>query len=84
MLDWQQSTADALVSLARRDGGAESDATTRRNLTTIVVHLSEDGPAVLQGSGVISAEKAERLACDGRFLFLKPARRRPHALPARS
>jgi hypothetical protein len=69
VLEWQQSTADALVTLARRDG---SDGGVRRSSTTTIVHLSEGGPAMLEGAGPISAETAERLTCDSRILFIKP------------
>jgi hypothetical protein len=69
-LDWQQYTADALVSLARRDS---TDGVTRRRPATMVVHLSEDGtPPMLEGSGPISIETAERHTCDSRRLFIKP------------
>ncbi len=41
--------------------------------TTLIVHLSEDGtPPLLEGSGPISVETAERLCCDARRLTIKP------------
>jgi hypothetical protein len=66
---WQQSTADALVSLARHgraDGGG-----VRRSPATLIVHLPDDAPPFLEGGGPISAETAERLACDARRLTIK-------------
>ena len=68
-LEWQQYTADALASLARC-GGTESDI--RRSPTTLIVHLSDDAPPLLEGAGPISPETAERLACDARRLTIKP------------
>ena len=67
VLDWQQSTADALVTLATRPaiGGV------RRSPTTVIVHLSDDEPPFLEGAGPISPETAERLACDARRLTIK-------------
>jgi hypothetical protein len=38
VLDWQQSTADALVTLARQP----SDGAIRRSPTTVIVHVSDD------------------------------------------
>jgi hypothetical protein len=66
-LDWQQSTADALVTLARQpaDGGV------RHSATTLVVHVSDDAPPFLEGGGTISVETAERLACDARRLTIR-------------
>ena len=69
VLDWQQSTADALVTLARHDS---PDAATRRSPATVIVHLSEDTPAMLEGSGTISDATAERLTCGARIRFIKP------------
>jgi 5-methylcytosine-specific restriction endonuclease McrA len=71
-LDWQQSAADALVTLARQDGG---DGGVRRSATTLIVHLSDDQPPHLEGSGPISTETAERLCCDARRLTIKPSAR---------
>ena len=64
-LEWQQSAADALVTLARHGGGV------RRSPTTLIVHLSDDQPPLLEGAGPISAETAERLTCDARRLTIK-------------
>jgi hypothetical protein len=70
VLDWQQSAADALVTLARQYGGADGDA--RRSPTTVIVHISDEGPPLLEGAGPLSPETAERLACDARRLTIKP------------
>jgi hypothetical protein len=71
VLDWQQSAADALVTLAQRgaDGGI------KRSATTLIVHVSDDGPPMLEGAGPLSPETAERLACDARRLTIKPVGR---------
>ncbi len=69
ILDWQQSAADALVTLARQSGG---DGVVKRSPTTLIVHISEDGPPLLEGAGPLSPETAERLACDARRLAIKP------------
>jgi hypothetical protein len=70
ILDWQQSAADALVSLAANGGTGSGGA--RRSPTTLIVHMSEDGgPALLEGAGPISPETAERLTCDARRLVIK-------------
>ena len=69
VLEWQQSTADALVTLARQSGD-DSDGV-RRSPTTLIVHLSDDEPPMLEGAGPISPETAARLACDARRLTLK-------------
>jgi hypothetical protein len=66
LLDWQQSTADALVTLARQSG----DGGIRRSPTTLIVHVSDDAPPLLEGAGPISPETAERLACDARRLTI--------------
>ena len=71
ILDWQQSAADALVTLARQHGGADGGA--RRSPTTLIVHISDDAPPLLEGAGPLSPETAERLACDARRLTIKPA-----------
>jgi hypothetical protein len=68
MLDWQQSAADALVTLAQQD---RVDGV-RRSATTLIVHLSDDQPPMLEGAGPLSPETAERLACDARRLTIKP------------
>ena len=39
--------------------------------TTLIVHLSEDEPPMLEGAGAISSETAERLTCDARRLTIK-------------
>jgi hypothetical protein len=70
-LAWQQSAADALVTLARQYGGA--DGGVRRSPTTLIVHLSDDEPPLLEGAGPLSPETAERLTCDARRLTIKPS-----------
>ncbi len=69
--EWQQSAADALVTLATRP--AKSGV--GRSPTTLIVHLRDDAPPLLEGAGPISAETAERLACDARRLTIKPVGR---------
>jgi len=69
VLEWQQSAADALVTLARSGG---SDGGVRRSPATLIVHLSDDAPPLLEGAGPLSRETAERLACDARRLTIKP------------
>ena len=71
VLEWQQSAADALVTLAQH-GGATRDGSVRRSPTTLIVHLSDDAPPMLEGAGPISPETAERLTCDARRLTIKP------------
>jgi hypothetical protein len=73
-LEWQQYTADALVTLTRHTGGSADDGV-RRSPTTLIVHLSDDAPPMLEGAGPISVETAERLACDARRLTIKPSGR---------
>ena len=73
VLDWQQSAADALVTLARQFGHADDGV--RRSPTTLIVHLSDDAPPLLEGAGRISPETAERLTCDARRLTIKPTGR---------
>ena len=75
VLEWQQSAADALVTLARCDGAAGGGADARRSRTTLIVHMSDDGPALLEGAGPLSTETAARLACDARRLAIKPSGR---------
>src|SRR4029079_6583158 len=70
VLEWQQSAADALVTLARC--GGTSDGGVQRSPTTLIVHLSDDHPPLLEGAGPLSPETAERLACDARRLTIKP------------
>ena len=72
VLDWQQSAADALVTLAQRRGAGGG---VRRSPTTLIVHLSEDAPPLLEGAGPLSLETAERLACDARRLTIQPSGR---------
>jgi hypothetical protein len=69
--EWQQSAADALVALAGRRG---ADCV-KRSPTTLIVHLSADEPALLEGAGPLSPETAERLVCDARRLAIKPSGR---------
>jgi hypothetical protein len=72
VLDWQQSAADALVALAhQRAGGGGGGGGVRRSPTTLVVHISDDAPPMLEGAGPISPETAERLACGARRLTIK-------------
>ena len=71
-LDWQQSAADALVTLARQGGGSDG---VRRSPATLIVHLSPDAPPMLEGAGPLSVETAERLTCDARRLTIKPSGR---------
>ena len=68
-LDWHQSAADALVTLARQGGAVAGGV--RRSPTTLIVHLSDDEPPLLEGAGPLGAETAERLACDARRLTIK-------------
>ena len=69
-LAWQQSAADALVTLAHHSGGAGGGV--RRSPTTLIVHLSDNQPPLLEGAGPLSPETAQRLACDARHLTIKP------------
>jgi HNH endonuclease len=68
ILDWQQSAADALLALTRRAG---SDGGVTRNSTTLIVHVSDDAPPLIEGAGPISPETAARLSCDARRLAIK-------------
>jgi hypothetical protein len=70
MLEWQQSTADALVTLATQRSDARGGGV-RRSPTTLIVHLSDDAPPLLEGVGPISIETAERMTCDSRRLGIK-------------
>ena len=47
----------------------------RRSPTTLIVHLSDDQPPMLEGAGPLSPETAERLGCDARRLTIKPSGR---------
>jgi hypothetical protein len=69
ILGWQQSAADALVTLLRQGGGGADGV--RRSPTTLIVHLSDGEPPMLEGAGPISAETAEWLTCDARRLAIK-------------
>jgi hypothetical protein len=75
ILEWQQSAADALVTLARRGSSGGGDGVVRRSPTTLIVHVSDDAPPVVEGAGPISVETAERLACDARRLAIRPSGR---------
>ena len=66
VLEWQQSAADALVTLAHRPGGG-----VRRSPVALIVHVSDDAPPFLEGAGPISTETAERLGCDARRLTIQ-------------
>jgi hypothetical protein len=71
VLEWQQYTADALVTVATQGGYVDGDV--KRSPTTLIVHLSDDGtPPLLEGAGPISVETAERLICGARCLTIKP------------
>ncbi len=74
ILGWQQSAADALITLARQHGIGDSRGA-RRSPTTLIVHISDDAPPLLEGAGPLSPETAERLACDARRLAIKPSGR---------
>jgi hypothetical protein len=69
--DWQQSAADALVTLTTTRRGGADDYGVRRSPTTLIVHLSRDAPPLLEGAGPLSRETAERLVCDARRLTIK-------------
>jgi len=44
----------------------------KRSPATLILHLSEDAPPLLEGAGPISPETAGRLGCDARRLTIKP------------
>jgi hypothetical protein len=69
ILEWQQSAADALVTLARHGGSGDG---VRRSPTTLIVHISDDAPPLLEGAGPLSPETTARLTCDARRLTIKP------------
>jgi Domain of unknown function (DUF222) len=69
LLEWRQYTADALVTLATQRGDAADGP--RRSTATMIVHLSDDEPPVLEGAGPISPETVERLCCDSRWMAIK-------------
>jgi hypothetical protein len=72
VLEWQQSAADALVTLVTRSGSSDHEGAPRSQ-TTVIVHLSDDGtPPLLEGAGPVSRETAALLACDARRLTIKP------------
>ena len=58
------------MTLVRQGGEGKRGAT--RSPTTLIVHLSDDAPPLLEGAGPISPETAERLTCDARRLTIKP------------
>jgi hypothetical protein len=68
VLEWPQYAADALVALAQQHGGSRGQGRTR---TTLIVHVGDDAPPAIEGAGPVSAETAERLACDARRLTIK-------------
>jgi hypothetical protein len=75
-LDWQQSTADALVTLTTNSSGTDEtghagEGSSKRSRTTLIVHLSPDEPPTLEGAGPISPETAAYLTCDARRLTIK-------------
>jgi hypothetical protein len=71
VLEWQQSAADALVTLVTR-GGSRDHEGVQRSQTTVIVHLSDDDtPPLLEGAGPISRETADLLTCDARRLTIK-------------
>ena len=86
LLAWQQSTADALLTLTtsssdsngndtRNDGGnggGNGDAGIKRSNATVILHLSADEPPFIEGAGSVSAETAEWIACDARRMTIKP------------
>jgi len=69
ILEWHHSAADALVTLAKQSGHASGGV--RRSPAAVMVHLSDDAPPLLEGAGPLSAETAERLACDARRTTIK-------------
>jgi Domain of unknown function (DUF222)/HNH endonuclease len=75
VLEWRQYAADALVTLTGQGGGAAPAGGVKRSPTTLIVHIGDDGPPLLEGAGPISPETAERLACDARRLTIKPSGR---------
>ena len=76
ILAWQRSAADALVTLAAQSAPRGSaDGRVKRSSTTLIVHVSDDGPPLLEGAGPLSVETAERLVCDARRLAIKPSGR---------
>ncbi|MEO9177067.1 MAG: HNH endonuclease [Gaiellales bacterium] len=72
-LVWQQSAADALVTLVTQSPAGEGGV--RRSSTTLIVHVSDDAPPFIEGAGPISPETAARLGCNARRLTIKPTGR---------
>src|SRR6195952_1460164 len=76
-LEWQQPTADALVTLTTESvtgsgtSAGDGGGNVKRSRTTLIVHLSPDEPPMLEGAGTISPETAEHLTCDARRLTIK-------------
>ena len=89
-LDKQAGTHARLAAVGRRRArhprppGRRQARRRERSPTTLIVHLSDDAPPLLEGAGPISPETAERLACDARRLTIKPQRPRPRALTRRA
>jgi hypothetical protein len=73
LLEWSQYSADAFVTLATRSSSPQAGA--RPSPATLIVHVSEDAPPLLEDAGPISIETAERLACDARRLEIQPSGR---------
>ena len=72
VLEWSQYAADALVTLATQRGRRSGrDGSIKRSSTTLIVHLSDDAPPLLEGAGPLSPETAERLVCHARRLAIK-------------
>src|ERR1700712_5243903 len=78
LLAWQQSTADALLTLttgnahSTRDCDADGPARIKRSNATVILHLSADEPPFIEGAGTVSPETATYLACDARSMFIQP------------
>ena len=66
-----QSAADALVALTTRSGTTGGGS--KRASALLVVHVSDDAPAMLEGAGPISDETTERLTCGEPPLLIKRA-----------
>lgn len=65
--EWQHATADALMTLVERG----IDGAHGRGRATLIVHVGEGGPPVIEGAGPTSPETAERLACTARRLVIR-------------
>ncbi len=73
VLEWQQSAADALITLVGEQGARSgTDDAIKRSPVALIVHVSADAPPMIEGAGPISVETAERLTCDARRLTIKP------------